>query len=379
MWIAIHARTARPHQTTTAIHRGNVRVADKPEYQQLLDAAAAAADRRATRLPPANDQPRSNGRSSGASRPDSKRDRAPKGPGGLRRGAWGKALKRTISEFREDNLTVWAAALTYYGVLAIFPALLALISILAVIGKSATQPLIDNLASVATGPAKQIITGAIHNLQSGKSAAGVLFVVALAGALYSASGYVGAFMQGSNAIYDIREGRPIWKTLPIRILITLTLLILLAVAAVGVTFTGGLAVAAGKLIGVGSAAVAVWDIAKWPVILLIVMTMLAILYWASPNVKHRFRWASPGAVVGVVLWLIASAGFALYVANFGHYNKTYGALGGVIVFLVWLWISNIAVLFGAEFNAELERAAQIQAGHPPNKEPFLQPREAATR
>lgn len=357
-------------------------MAEKPEYQQLLEAAAEAAGRRTTPLPKADDQPQSTGRPSGSSRssrPDSNRGRAPKGPGGLRRGAWGKAFKRTISEFREDNLTVWAAALTYYGVLAIFPALLALISILAVIGKSATQPLIDNLASVATGPAKQIITGAVHNLQTGKSAAGVLFVVALAGALYSASGYVGAFMQGSNAIYDIREGRPIWKTLPLRVLITLTLLLLLAVAAVGVTFTGGLAVDAGKLIGVGSAAVAVWDIAKWPVILLIVMTMLSILYWASPNVKHRFRWASPGAVVGVVLWLLASAGFALYVANFGHYNKTYGALGGVIVFLVWLWISNIAVLFGAEFNAELERAAQIQAGHPPNEEPFLQPREAASR
>jgi membrane protein len=270
---------------------------------------------------------------------------------------------------------IWAAALTYYGILAIFPALLALISILGLIGKSATQPLIDNLSSVATGPAKQIITGAIHNLQTGKSAAGVLFVVALAGALYSASGYVGAFMQGSNAIYDVREGRPIWKTLPTRIVITLVLLVLLAVAAVGVTFTGGLAVSAGKLLGVGSAAVSVWDLAKWPVILVIVMTMLSILYWASPNVKHRFRWASPGAVVGVVVWLLASAGFALYVANFASYNKTYGALGGVIVFLVWLWISNIAVLLGAEFNAEIERAGQIQAGRPAGAEPFLEPRD----
>ncbi|MGI8505212.1 MAG: YihY/virulence factor BrkB family protein [Solirubrobacteraceae bacterium] len=287
-------------------------------------------------------------------------------------------LKRTVAKFRENNLTVWAAALTYYGILAIFPALLALVSILGVIGKSATQPLINNLSSVASGPAKQIITSAIQNLESGSGAAGVLFIVSLAGALWSASGYVSAFMQGSNVIYGVGEGRPIWKTAPTRFLTTLVLLVLLAVAAVGVTFTGGLATQAGKLLGVGSSAVTVWDIAKWPVILAVVMTMLAILYWASPNVKHpRFRWISPGAILGVVVWLLASAGFAFYVANFASYSKTYGAFGGVIVFLVWLWISNIAVLLGAEFNAELERGRQIQAGHPAEQEPFLEPRDTS--
>lgn len=301
----------------------------------------------------------------------------PQSPAKLK-GAWGGVLKRTVSGFRRDNLPVWAAALTYYGVLAIFPALLALVSILGLIGKSATQPLIDNLSSVATGPAKQIITGAIHNLQRGQGTAGVLFVVSLAGALWSASGYVAAFMQASNAIYAVGEGRPIWKTLPTRVLTTLVLLILLAIAAVGVTVTGGLATQAGKLLGVGSAAVTIWDIAKWPVILLVVLTMLSILYWASPNVKHpRYRWVSPGAILGVVVWLLASAGFALYVANFASYNKTYGALGGVIAFLVWLWISNIAILIGAEFNAEAERGRQIQAGHPADAEPFLPPRDTS--
>ncbi|MEA2300075.1 MAG: rane protein [Solirubrobacteraceae bacterium] len=347
-------------------------MAENAEHRRLQEVAAAS--RRAAPTGAGQDRSSSNGRGSGR-RSSPKPGRAPKGPTDIRRGAWGGVLKRTIAEFKKDNLTIWAAALTYYGILAIFPALLALISILGLIGTSATQPLIDNLSSVATGPAKQIITSAIQNLQGGKSAAGVLFVVALAGALYSASGYVGAFMQASNAIYEVGEGRPIWKALPTRIGITLVLLLMLALAAVGVTFTGGLAVDAGKLIGVGSAAVAVWDLAKWPVILIIVMTMLSILYWASPNVRHRFRWASPGAVLGVVLWLAASAGFALYVANFAHYNKTYGALGGVIVFLVWLWISNIAVLLGAEFNAEIERAGQIQAGRPGNAEPFLEPRD----
>lgn len=302
---------------------------------------------------------------------------APKGPTDLKGSAWGGVLKRTIAGFSQKNLTVWAAALTYYGVLAIFPAILALVSIVGLIGKSATQPLIQNLSSVASGPAKQIITSAIQNLQSGRGGAGLLFVVALAGALYSASGYVAAFMQASNAIYGVGEGRPIWKTLPTRLLTTLVLLVLLALVAVGVTFTGGLAAQAGKLLGVGSSAVTIWDIAKWPVILVVVMTMLAILYWASPNVKRpRFRWVSGGGILGVIVWLIASAGFAFYVANFSSYNKTYGAFGGVIVFLVWLWISNMAVLLGAEFNAELERERQIQAGHPVEQdEPFLEPRD----
>jgi membrane protein len=308
--------------------------------------------------------------------PGSNKDRAPEGPTDLKREAWGGVLKRTVAEFREDNLTVWAAALTYYGVLSIFPALLALISLLGLIGKSATQPLIDNLSSAASGPAKQIITSAIQNLQSGRGGAGALFIVSLAAALWAASGYVAAFMQGSNVIYDVGEGRPIWKTLPTRLLTTLVLLLLLAVAAVGVTFTGGLATQAGKLLGVGSSAVTIWDIAKWPVILAIVLTMLSILYWASPNVKHpRFRWVSAGGILGVVVWLLASAAFALYVANFASYNKTYGAFGGVIVFLVWLWISNIAILLGAEFDAELERGRQIQAGHPAKDEPFLEPRD----
>jgi membrane protein len=285
-------------------------------------------------------------------------------------------LKRTVSEFREDNLTDWAAALTYYGILAVFPALLALVSVLGLIGPSATQPLIDNLSAVAPGPAKQIVTSAIQNLQRNSGAAGVLFVVGIALALWSASGYVAAFMRASNAIYEVGEGRPIWKTVPTRVLVTLTLLVMLAIVAIGVTVTGGLAREIGNLLGIGDTAVTVWDIAKWPVILLVVITMLALLYWAAPNVKHpRFRWISPGSVAGVLLWLAASAGFAIYVANFSSYNKTYGALGGVIVFLVWLWISNIAVLLGAELNAEAERGREIEGGMSEEREPFLEPRD----
>jgi membrane protein len=305
------------------------------------------------------------------------RDSAPDEPTDLGRRGWWAALKRTVTEFRKDNLTDWAAALTYYGVLAIFPALIVLVSILGLVGKSATQPLIDNLGTVAPGPAKEIFTNAIKNLEGSQGAAGVLFVVGLLAALWSASGYVAAFMRASNSIYDMPEGRPIWKTLPVRVGLTLVLLVLLALSTIAVVLTGGLAEKVGNIVGLGSTALTVWNIAKWPVLLLVVSFMFALLYWAAPNVKQPgFRWVSPGGIVAVVGWLIASAAFAFYVSSFGSYNKTYGALGGVVVFLVWLWISNIVILLGAEFNAELERGRAIEGGmRPEDKEPFAEPRD----
>ncbi len=303
--------------------------------------------------------------------------RAPDEPTDVKGRGWLQVLKRTGKEFSADNVTDWAAALTYYSILSIFPALIALISVVGLLGHSATQPLIDNLGSVAPGPAKQIFTSAIQNLQKSQGAAGVLFVVGIAGALWSASGYVAAFMRASNAIYDVPEGRPIWKTAPVRLGVTIVLLVLVAVSAIAVAVTGGLAKQVGNVIGVGSTAVQVWDIAKWPVLLLIVSFMFAFLYWAAPNVKHpKFRWVSPGGLLAVLVWVIASAAFAFYVSNFGSYNKTYGALGGVVTFLVWLWISNIAVLLGAELNAELERERAIEGGmSPDDREPFVEPRD----
>jgi membrane protein len=298
------------------------------------------------------------------------------GPTKLPGRSWWDVLKRTVREFRQDNLTDWAAALTYYGVLAIFPALLALVSLLGLFGTSATQSLIAHLGSVAPGAAKQIVTTAIQNLQRNQDAAGMAFVFGLAIALWSASGYVAGFMRASNTIYDIGEGRPIWKTAPVRMGVTFVMLVLLAVSALAVVLTGGLAQRVGGLLGLGSTAVTVWDIAKWPVLLLVVSFMFAILYWASPNVKQPgFRWLSPGGIFAVLVWVIASAAFAFYVANFSSYNKTYGAMASVIIFLVWLWISNIAVLLGAELNAELERGRRIEAGHPSEREPFVEPRD----
>ena len=301
----------------------------------------------------------------------------PDHPGQLEKRSWIDVAKRTVKEFREDNLTDWAAALTYYGVLAIFPALIVIVSLLGLLGKSATQPLIDNLGQVAPGPAQEIFTNAITNLQNASTAAGFAFVLGLAGALWSASGYTAAFMRASNAIYEVEEGRPIWKSLPVRVGVTLALMVGTVVTAVAVVFTGGLAQQAGNLLGLGDTAITVWSIAKWPVILLLVSLLFALLYWAAPNVKQPgFRWISPGGLFAVLIWVLASVAFAFYLANFGSYNQTYGALGGVISFLVWLWISNIAVLLGAEFNAEIERRRQIEAGmKAKDREPFLPPRD----
>lgn len=261
-------------------------------------------------------------------------------------------LTRTAKGYSRDKLPHWAAALTYYGILSIFPALLALISILGLIGSSAIQPLLDNLGSAAPGPAKAIMTGALEGLQRDRGGASILLIIGLLGAIWSASGYVGAFMDASNSIYEAKE-RPIVKKLLVRIAITIVMLVLLAISAVAVVLTGPLAKQAGNLIGVGSSAVTVWDIAKWPVLLLIVAMMFAILYYAAPNVRQGGLGAvMPGGILAVVLWIIASAAFAFYVASFSSYNKTYGSLGGVIVFLVWLWISNLAILLGAEYNAQ---------------------------
>ncbi len=303
--------------------------------------------------------------------------RAPPTPTHLTARSWFGVLKRTFTEFRADNLTDLAAALTYYGVLAIFPAIIALVSILGLVGHSATQPLINNLDKLAPGPARHIFIGAISGLQKSRGAAGVIFIVGIAGALWSASGYIAAFMRASNRVYDIEEGRPFWVTIPVRLIVTLIVVLLLVISAFAVVVTGGLAKQVGNLLGLGSTAVTVWDIAKWPVLVLFVGFIFSILYWASPNVKHPgFRWVSPGGLFAVLVWLIASGAFAFYVASFSSYNKTYGTLAGVIIFLVWLWISNTALLLGVEFNAELERGRQVEAGHPPDREPFVEPRKA---
>ncbi len=288
-------------------------------------------------------------------------------------------LKRTATEFREDNLMDWAAALTYYGLLSLFPALIALVSIVGLFGdpQSTTQKVTDIVTQIGPESAAQTFSGPIESITSNRGAAGILLVVGLAVALWSASGYVGAFMRASNVVYETPEGRPFWKLRPLQVLVTLIMVIVVALLALALVVTGPVAEAVAEPLGVGDAAVTAWDIAKWPVMLAVVITMIAVLYYASPNVRLRgFRWVTPGSLVAVVVWLIASAAFALYVASFGAYDKTYGALGGVVVMLVWLWITNLALLFGHELNAERERSHELAEGKTrAEKEIQLEPRD----
>src|SRR5580658_8634628 len=303
------------------------------------------------------------------------RDDVPDDPTDLSGGSWLAAARRALKEYKADDLQDRAAALTYYGIQSIFPGLLVLVSLLGIVGKSATQPLITNLGRAAPSSVWQIIMSDVTQLQHSHAASGILGIAGIALALWSASNYVAAFMRASNVIYDVPEGRPIWKTAPIRLGVTIVTMILLVAAAFIVVVTGGLAQKAGSVLGLGSTAVTVWGIAKWPVLVVIIGLILALLFWASPNAKHGFQWVSPGGIVAVLLWLIASAAFALYVANFSHYNKIYGSLAGVIIFLIWMWISNVAILLGAEFNAELERGRAVAAGHPAGQEPFSELRD----
>ncbi|MFF0462539.1 YihY/virulence factor BrkB family protein [Streptomyces mexicanus] len=309
--------------------------------------------------------------------PDATAERqAPDSPTDLPRRSWLAVLRRVLAEFKDDELTDRAAALTYYGVLSLFPALLVLVSLLGVAGRSATAQVLDMLQKLAPGSARDILSDAVRQLQHHGGLGSALAVVGLLGALWSASGYVAAFIRAANAVYDVPEGRPVWKVLPLRVALTVGLMLLAVADLLIVVFTGTLARQAGTALGLGDAALTAWSVAKWPVLVVLVTLMIALLYWATPNARIRgFRWVTPGSVLALLIWLVASAGFAFYVANFGSYNKTYGALAGVIVFLVWLWVTNLAVLLGLEFDAEMARQRVIAGGHPARAEPYVEPRD----
>jgi membrane protein len=304
------------------------------------------------------------------------RSTAPDSLGDMEKRSWLRTATRSFRGFRDDNVTDWAAALTYYGVLALFPAIIAMISIVGLVmsPEKVTQVLTDTVAALGPQSAVDTFGGTIENIANSQSAAGIMLIVGLALALWSASGYVGAFMRASNAIYAREEGRPFWKLRPLQLLVTLVLVLLAACVVISLVVTGPVASAIGGAVGLSDTAVTIWQIAKWPVMLVAVMFMLGVLYWSAPNAKPAgFRWVSPGAVLAVLVWIVASAAFAFYVATFSSYNETYGALAGVVVFLIWLWITNIAVLLGAEINAETERSREIEAGVPGAEEEIQAP------
>ena len=304
-------------------------------------------------------------------------ERAPDKPTDLSKRTWKDTLKRTLREFKEDDLTLLAAALTYYGVLSLFPALIVLLSLLGLAGTSTIDTLLENIGTLTPGAARDVVTNAVRDLQGSNSTAGFAFVAGLAGALWSASGYVGGYMKAANVIYEVEEGRKFWKLKPLQLLVTLIIMLLTTLIVLAIVVSGPVAQRVGDIIGAGDAAVTAFNIIKWPVIALIVSQIFAFLYWVGPNVKQPgYKWVSPGGFLAVGLWIIASGLFAFYVANFGSYSKTYGSMAAVIIFLVWLWITNLVMLLGAEFNAEVERGRQIEAGHDPEVEPFLPHREA---
>jgi membrane protein len=287
-------------------------------------------------------------------------------------------LKRTATAFSEDNLTDWAAALTYYGLLALFPALIALVGVIGFFADpaGATQTITDVVSQLGPASAADTFAGPIQSVTSSSSTSGIMAIVGIAVALWAASNYVGSFMRASNVIYETPEGRPIWKLRPLQMLVTLVIVVLAAITLLALVVSGPLAEAIGGAIGLSDAAVTAYQIAKWPILVLLVITIFAVLYYASPNVKLRgFRWVTPGAVFALVVWIVASAAFAFYVANFGSYDKTYGSLGGVVALLVWFWITNLAILFGHELNAERERSHELAEGVPrADREIQLEPR-----
>ncbi len=293
-------------------------------------------------------------------------------------------LKRAVSEFREDNLTDWAAALTYYGLLALFPALIAMVSLLGLFGdpRTTTSSLTEIITSIGPESAAQTFEGPIRSVVSNQSAAGFAFVFGLLVALWSASGYIGAFIRASNLIYETAEGRPFWKLRPLQLAVTLAMVVAMALLALGLVLTGPIVEAVADPVGLSGTAVDVWSIAKWPVMVAVFVLMVDLLYYAAPNAKLRgFRWVTPGCLVAMAAWALASAAFATYVANFGSYDKTYGTLAGLVALLVWLWITNLAILFGHQLNAERERSAEIEEGTPRAEreiqlEPRVEPKES---
>ncbi|NKX53043.1 YihY/virulence factor BrkB family protein [Arthrobacter mobilis] len=296
--------------------------------------------------------------------PDPEDSRKPDSPAEVKKPSWKYVLKRTIREFSRDQCTDLAAALTYFGVLSLFPALLALVSLLGVVGQAeqTTQIMLQVVEGVASPEVVNTLRQPIQRLTNVPTA-GLALIVGLAGAIWSASGYVGAFGRAMNRIYEVEEGRPFWKLRPVTLLVTVVMLVMAAIAAILLIVSGPLAEAIGNAVGLGGPAVAIWNIAKWPALVAFAILMIAVLYYATPNVKQpKFRWMSMGSAIALVVLALATAGFFFYVSNFGNYNRTYGAIGGVIVLLLWLWIANMSLLFGAEFDAEMERGRQLQAG-----------------
>ena len=277
------------------------------------------------------------------------------------------ALRRSGQEFMDDDCPDKAAALTYYGVLSLFPALIAMLSLIGLVGDgpATVRSLLDLVRQVGADSAVRTVEGPVTTVAEARQVAGLALAFGLLTALWTASGYVGAFGRALNKIYGVEEGRPFWRLRPYLALVTAAVLVLVAV---GLVVSGPVAEGLGEALGLGTAGLAVWRAVKWPVVLVVVALTVCLLYYATPNVRlPRLRWIAAGATVAVVGWLLCSLLFAVYVSNFGSYNRVYGSLAGMVVLLLWLWITNMALLYGAEVNAEVERLRQLRMGKPAEK------------
>lgn len=302
-----------------------------------------------------------------------------KEPTKLTADSWKLALKNTLRAVGADQVTDLAAALTYYTVLSVFPALLALVSLIILFGSADTLvPALTDLVNRAAPSDVADFFGQLLEQFLNSPGAGIALIVGILTALWTASNYMAAFARAMNKIYDVEEGRNAIKLklqqFALTIAIILGVLIILASAVLG----GSVAQAIGDAIGLGDTAVAVWSVARFGVILVVVIAMVALLYWATPNVKQpKFRWVSIGATVAIVLAALVSWAFTFYVGNFASYEATYGALGAIIIGLLWLWLINLSLLFGAELDTEVERVRQLQSGLDAERELQLPPRDDA--
>lgn len=314
-------------------------------------------------------------------RPHPEDPRKPDSPLDLRSIDWKYTLRTTLREFSEDGLTDLAAALTYFAVLSVFPALIALVSIgsLFGIGGDTITGLLSELADQGVLPASAIetLTPILATVLQAP-APGLGLLIGVGTALWAASNYVKGFGRAMNKIYEVPEGRPGWKLALQGLALTAVMLVLLTLALVLVASSGEVVTAIGDLVGMGTGFAGVWNVVRWLLLAVVIVVLVALLYWGTPNVRQpRFRWISVGAVVAILLAAVASAGFALYLTTLGNasYAKTYGTFASVIVFLFWLWIMNTVLLLGGELDAELERARQLRAGIEAEEQIQLPPRD----
>lgn len=288
----------------------------------------------------------------------------PHSPAHITKRSWKYIFKRTFIEFSFDECIDGAASLTYYSVLATFPALVAIFSLLGIVGRNddAMSALLGIISEVFPSDTADALSAPLMELAR-VPGAGIALFAGIAVALWSASGYVAAFSRVMNRIYGVDEGRPFWKLRPLQLLVTVAAVVVAAISVVALVVSGDVVAAVGNAIHASTAVQAAWSIFKWPILAVVVMGFVALLYYAAPNVKQpAFRWVSPGALLAIVVLILATSCFGMYVANFANYERTYGSLAGIVIFLLWLWIANLALLFGAEFDAELERGRQIQRG-----------------